>query len=183
MTYDPRTTETPDSDLSEIQVIVALAGKLKGLDVDIEFLEEALSDKKKERKTLAESVLVDAMNQLDMTEFTLSTGEVVKKKAFVQGRIAEPREAFQWLRDQKEYGIVDNNIIVSLPTGRQEDAEAIMAWLSLQGHVAEQKESVHHMRLKSFLKEALADEVLSQTLPKKAFGVYEGETVTLTKAK
>jgi hypothetical protein len=86
------------------------------------------------------------------------------------------------LRETNNESIIKNQITLSL--GRNEDALAQEIMNKIQreyGDVqVDNRISVHNMTLKSFCKEALDNPELAETLPKQAFGIYEGKRAKVT---
>lgn len=160
--------------------ILGLAERLKSLAAEIKEDEEALKAKIKEHKNLAEVVLVEAMDNLGVTSFTLDSGHTLKRLPFIHGKIKDPETAFNWLKEQGEEGIIKGEVKAKLKAGESELGEEIVAWLAEKQIASEYKETVHPQTLGSFLREVKENEELYSSLPKEAFGVYEGEIVKIT---
>jgi hypothetical protein len=161
--------------------IIALGEEAQERIREIEYLEDQLSDKKKELKHLQEVLLPAAMDNLGLDAFKLKTGEMVTRKPFVHSRLADPSAAFRWLRANNEDSIIKNEISVKLMPGDDAAARDVMEYLELRGYAATQKETIHHSTLSAFVREALENPTLKDSLPRDAFGVYEGETVIIKK--
>jgi hypothetical protein len=174
MTDEPRNIQL--SELTE------LAEQLAELDTSIVAKEEEVSTLKQQRKTIAEEHLPQLMEQAGVNTLELSDGRKIAIQEFVDARIKDPNTAFDWLRETNNESIIKNQITLSL--GRNEDALAQEIMNKIQreyGDVqVDNRISVHNMTLKSFCKEALDNPELAETLPKQAFGIYEGKRAKVT---
>jgi hypothetical protein len=174
MTEEPRNIQL--SELTE------LAEQLAELDTSIATKEEEVSTLKQQRKTIAEEHLPQLMEQAGVNTLELSDGRKIAIQEFVDARIKDPNTAFDWLRETNNESIIKNQITLSL--GRNEDALAQEIMNKIQreyGDVqVDNRISIHNMTLKSFCKEALDNPELAETLPKQAFGIYEGKRAKVT---
>jgi hypothetical protein len=174
MTDEPRNIQL--SELTE------LAEQLAELDTSIVAKEEEVSTLKQQRKTIAEEHLPQLMEQAGVNTLELSDGRKIAIQEFVDARIKDPNTAFDWLRETNNESIIKNQITLSL--GRNEDALAQEIMNKIQreyGDVqVDNRISIHNMTLKSFCKEALDNPELAETLPKQAFGIYEGKRAKVT---
>jgi hypothetical protein len=174
MTEEPRNIQL--SELTE------LAEQLAELDTSIVAKEEEVSTLKQQRKTIAEEHLPQLMEQAGVNTLELSDGRKIAIQEFVDARIKDPNTAFDWLRETNNESIIKNQITLSL--GRNEDALAQEIMNKIQreyGDVqVDNRISIHNMTLKSFCKEALDNPELAETLPKQAFGIYEGKRAKVT---
>ena len=174
MTDEPRNIQL--SELTE------LAEQLAELDTSIATKEEEVSTLKQQRKTIAEEHLPQLMEQAGVNTLELSDGRKIAIQEFVDARIKDPNTAFDWLRETNNESIIKNQITLSL--GRNEDALAQEIMNKIQREYSDvqvdNRISVHNMTLKSFCKEALDNPELAETLPKQAFGIYEGKRAKVT---
>ena len=172
------TDNIPASDLSEITE----AGKtLKQMDNAILEKEAELSNLKESRKTLAEDVLPTMMAEHNLKLIMLEDGTKIQINEFVDARIKDPSTAFDWLRDTNNDSIIKNQITISLDRGDDGLAEEIMNKLKREHGVdADRKIAIHHATLKSFCRDALDNPELAESLPREAFGIYEGKRAKIT---
>ena len=182
MTFDP-TKNAPEQNQDTLQTIKNFGDMLSSLSDIIERNEEVVAEAKKKFKEIAEHKLPELMNEIQIDELKLSDGSVIKKEEFVFSRIKIPETAFSWLKEQGEEAIIDNVVGLKFGKGEDQSATDLMDWLSEKGYAFTNKKDVHWKRLESFIKEALADPKLKESLPREAFGVYEGEIVKFKKPK
>lgn len=172
------TDRIPTSDLSEITD----AGKrLKDMDQAILEKEAELSNLKEDRKTLAEDVLPTLMAEHNLKLIQLDDNTKIQINEFVDARIKDPATAFDWLRETNNDSIIKNQITVALDRGDDGIAEEITNKLKREyGIDADRKIAIHHATLKSFCRDALEDPELAESLPREAFGIYEGKRAKIT---
>mgnify|MGYP000013885936 CR=1 FL=1 len=172
------TNNIPASDLSEITE----AGKsLKQLDNAILEKEAELSNLKERRKTLAEDTLPTMMAEHNLKLIMLDDDTKIQITEFVDARIKDPSTAFDWLRETNNDSIIKNQITIALDRGDDGLAEEIMSKLKREHNIdADRKIAIHHATLKSFCRDALDNPELAESLPREAFGIYEGKRAKIT---
>lgn len=174
----PTGDSLPQSDLGEITL---LAQQLKDLNDQIVETEVQVSTLKNRRKTIAEELIPDLMAKQGLKLLQLETGAKIRIDDFVDARIKDPNVAFDWLRETNNDSIIKNEIKVNL--GRNEDtvAQEIVNKLKREHDIdAEVKITVHNQTLKAFCRDALENEELAETLPREAFGIYQGKRAKIT---
>ena len=181
MTFDPNQQSFPELNKDTLEVIQNYGSALAELDDLIKKHEEELAQAKSNFKDIAEHKLPELMSEIVIDELKLSDGSIISKKEFVYSRIKDPDTCFNWLKEHGEDAIIDNTVVVKFAKGQDREAEILITTMMEQGQNFTNKKDVHWKRLESFIKEALADPELSKSLPKEAFGVYEGELVKFKK--
>lgn len=155
----------------EFSLISKLAHKQVELESAIEQLEEALKKKKQELNDVRDRDLPNALAEVGVASVTLKNGAKISVKQEVYASIPEARAqaAFHWLRSN-DFGALIKNVI-SAEFGKGEDEAAIEAarLLAEGGFTPHQKESVHPMTLKAFLKEQVEK---GTEVPLDLFGAY-----------
>ena len=173
LTSEPEETKPRDVNMSQL---TQLADELDALEAKIRETECELSTLKQARKTIAEQHLPDLMDQAGVDTLKLTNGRKIAVQEFVDARITDPNVAFDWLRETNNESIIKNNITIELGRGDDALAQQIIESLKENHDVdAVSKISIHNMTLKSFCRDALDNPELAETLPKKAFGIYEGK--------
>jgi hypothetical protein len=80
------------------------------------------------------------------------------------------------LRETNNDSIIKNEISVSLGRGDDALAQEIISTLKDKHDIeANVRVGIHNMTLKSFCRDALDNPELAETLPKDAFGIYQGK--------
>ena len=172
------TEHIPTSDLTEITD----AGKsLSVLDQTILEKEAELSNLKQDRKTLTEDVIPTLMAEHNLKLIQLDDDTKIQINDFVDARIKDPSVAFDWLRETNNDSIIKNQITIALDRGDDGIAEEITNKLKEEfGVDADRKIAIHHATLKSFCRDALDNPELAESLPRAAFGIYEGKRAKIT---
>ena len=154
---------------------------VNNLDQDILQKEAELSNLKQDRKTLAEDVIPTLMAEHNLKLIQLDDDTKIQINEFVDARIKDPSVAFDWLRETNNDSIIKNQITIALDRGDDGVAEEITNKLKEEfGIDADRKIAIHHATLKSFCRDALDNPELAESLPRAAFGIYEGKRAKIT---
>ena len=116
------------------------------------------------------------MEQAGIETLKLSSGKKDCNQEFVDARIKDPNVAFDWLRETNNESIIKNQITIALGRNEDDRAQEIVNKLKREYDIdADQRVTVHNMTLKSFCKDALDNPELAESLPREAFGIYQGK--------
>jgi len=173
------TSSVPAGDLAEIK---NLGEALNDLDQNILEEEGKISALKANRKKIAEELLPDLMEKVGLKLIQLNDDTKIQLNDFVDARIKDPQTAFDWLRETNNDSIIKNQLSITL--GRDQDALAkeIQDLIEESFSVtADAKISIHHATLKSFCRDALDNPELAESLPREAFGIYQGTRAKITR--
>lgn len=172
------TRSVPAGDLAEIK---SLGEALNDLDQKILEQEATISTLKANRKKIAEELLPDQMKQVGLQLIQLDDGTKIQLNDFVDARIKDPQAAFEWLRETNNDSIIKNQLSITLDRGQDALVTQIQDLVkSSFGVDADAKVSVHHATLKSFCRDALDNPELAESLPREAFGIYQGTRAKIT---
>lgn len=165
--------------LSELSV---LAKMQLDLEAAIDETERELAALKKQHKQLAEVSIPDLMQQVGMAEFTLDNGYKVTVKPFYGANINDENreQCFAWLRDHELGDIIKHEVTAKLGKDSDKAATQIVGYLASIGVDYADKEFVHPMTLKSFVKEQCEE---NTEFPKDMFKVFEGKLTKITRRK
>lgn len=173
------TSGVPQGDLAEIK---ELGDSLKDLDNAILSQEAELSNLKSKRKKVAEELLPELMSKSGLKLIQLNDDTKIQLNDFVDARIKDPDAAFNWLRDTNNDSIIKNQITITLDRGDDSLAEELTSKLKEEYDInADRKIAIHHSTLKSFCRDALDNPELAESLPREAFGIYEGQRAKITR--
>ena len=173
------TSGVPQSDLAEIK---ELGDSLKDLDNAILNQEAELSNLKTKHKKVAEELLPELMSKSGLKLIQLNDDTKIQLNDFVDARIKDPEAAFDWLRDTNNDSIIKNQITITLDRGDDSIAEELTSKLKEEYDIdADRKIAIHHSTLKSFCRDALDNPELAESLPREAFGIYEGQRAKITR--
>ena len=173
------TSGVAQSDLAEVK---ELGDSLKDLDNAILNQEAELSNLKAKRKKVAEELLPELMSKSGLKLIQLNDDTKIQLNDFVDARIKDPEAAFDWLRDTNNDSIIKNQITITLDRGDDSIAEELTSKLKEEYDIdADRKIAIHHSTLKSFCRDALDNPELAESLPREAFGIYEGQRAKITR--
>jgi hypothetical protein len=165
--------------MNQIEQIQRLGEILRTRRTELQELEAQVTAKKTEIREIEEVNLPTLMDELGFEAIDLQGGGRIEVKDFIQANISEANkaEAFNWLRETQNDGIIKNEIKVNIDRGQNELAESVLQTLTELGVRPSQKQSIHHATLKAFITEVLNNPDLRDSLPRDAFSVYEGRKV------
>lgn len=174
--WTDKSSDIKDKRNIQMSELTDLATELERIDADITEAEVHLSNLKQNRKTIAEEHLPQLMEQAGIDSLSLASGKKIAVQEFVDAKIKDPNVAFQWLRETNNDSIIKNEISVSLGRGDDALAQEIISTLKDKHDIeANVRVGIHNMTLKSFCRDALDNPELAETLPKEAFGIYQGK--------
>jgi len=173
--------ETESQRPVDMAAVVDLSDTLVQLENEVTEAEEALSALKNKRKTIAEEHLPTMLETMGIDGLSLSNGKQIVLNEFVDARIKDSEAAFDWLRATNNDSIIKNQISITLGRDQDDLAQEIKDLIEESfSVVADRKVTIHHATLKSFCRDALDNPELAESLPREAFGIYQGKRVKVT---
>lgn len=151
--------------------------ELRNVKEDLEHAETTVSTLKERIRQIEEEHLPQMMEEAGVEGLELPGGDRILLTDFVHAKIRDEQTAFQWLRETGNDAIIKNQITCAFGRGEEEQAQRVMEDLIARRINATQKSTIHPQTLKAFVREALTNPALQQSLPRDAFGVYEGKKV------
>jgi len=171
------TSNVPQDDLAMLK---ELGDTLNDLNNKVLAAEVEISDLKATRTHVAEELIPDLMNKVGLKLIQLDDGAKIQINEFVDARIKDPEVAFNWLRATNNESIIKNQIQVVLGRGDDAKAQEILQTLKENDVDADLKITVHNQTLKAFCRDALDNPELAESLPREAFGIYQGKRAKIT---
>jgi hypothetical protein len=171
----PQTVTKPD----QLAAISELGQKLVNKENYIRKLEDALEQAKKERKVIAEVELPQAMGEIRMDSFRLSTGFRITLKPLLVVNYQKDKinDIDTWLDDNGFSGMVKNQISITLPKGTQEDnileLEEVIKEYGLDYN---RSKSIHYQTLNAWGREMARE---NKDIPDELFNVYRAVTAVV----
>lgn len=140
---------------NELRQISQLAEMQADLEQSIAAKKQELAVLEDDLKYVQSEALPAALAEAGVTEFTLNNGFSIKVKPHYYASISadNKEQAFRWLEDHKLDSVIKNVVKCSFNKGDNQQAKLAMEELSLLGFNPEQEMSVHHMTLKSLVKD------------------------------
>lgn len=173
--------ETESQRPVDMAAVVDLSDTLVQLENEVTEAEEALSALKNKRKTIAEEHLPAMLETMGIDGLSLSNGKQIVLNEFVDARIKDSETAFDWLRATNNDSIIKNQVSITLGRDQDDLAQEIKDLIEESfSVVADRKVTIHHATLKSFCRDALDNPELAESLPREAFGIYQGKRVKVT---
>jgi hypothetical protein len=163
-------SQAPPSDVA-LKTVSELAKIQLEIEDEIAGLNAALENANDRLTQVKTKDLPDAMIALGCKAYTLVDGSTIKIEPKYGASISDERRepAHAWLRANKHGDLIKNVVTISLGKGEDEKAAKIVAWLKKKEIDHEQKEAVHPMTLKAFVREQLE---ASKTIPMDLFGAH-----------
>jgi len=172
--------DTSGVEADDLATLKELGNTLNGLNNQVILAEEEVSKLKATRKQVAEELIPDLMNKVGLKLVQLEDGTKIKVDEFVDARIKDANIAFDWLRETNNESIIKNQISVSLGRGDDARAQEVIELLRENDVEADPKITVHNQTLKAFCRDALDNPELAESLPREAFGIYQGKRAKIT---
>ena len=172
--------DTSGVEADDLATLKELGDTLNGLNNQVILAEEEVSKLKATRKQVAEELIPDLMNKVGLKLVQLEDGTKIKVDEFVDARIKDANIAFDWLRETNNESIIKNQISVSMGRGDDARAQQIIELLKENDVEADLKITVHNQTLKAFCRDALDNPELAESLPREAFGIYQGKRAKIT---
>jgi hypothetical protein len=152
--------------------IAGVARDILAAQIAVDEAEEALRQAKQHLKTLQEDVMPELMAAAGQEELTTIDGLKVSITDMVRGQPTKEkeREAFKWLRDGGNGGIIKSEINVDLGKAKEEEIKKAVDALRAAGLTkAFHKQSVHWQTLGSLVREKLSK---GEDVPLELLGVH-----------
>jgi len=172
--------ETTSQRPADMAAVIELSDTLVSLEAQIAEAEENLSALKGSRKKVAEEHLPSMLETLGIDSLRLTNGKQIVINSFVDARIKDETAAYSWLRDTNNSSIIKNEVKANLDRGNDQLVSQILETLQEMGVEASCKSTIHHATLKSFCRDALDNPELAESLPREAFGIYQGKRAKVT---
>ena len=173
-----------DIEESTILDLSQLCQKLLRVEAEVGNTEEKLKRLKEQQRELSEQTIPDKLAQLGVTGIKLNDGSRISAEPFYSARIsaANLEAAHNWLRDNGHGDIIKNTMTLSFGQGEDDLAKELVASLTKQVFIPEEKEAVHPSTLKAFVKEQIesGNKTFDQDVQKK-FSVYQGKRTKINR--
>jgi hypothetical protein len=117
--------------------------------------EAEIEELKAKHKTVSETYIPELMGTLAIREVRLENGLILSVKPYYSGKVDTP-EAFNWLESHGHGDLIRGEIKMNYPKGVDKQViDAILSFIKNQGFMADNKISVHHATLSSWLREMI----------------------------
>ena len=166
----------------KLDKISRLANEASSLQEDVERLEDELKNFKKAYYRVTDELLPEALEELNLQNFTLKDGSEISVKPIYGASIPKDRrdEAYDYLREHGDGDIIKNNITVTIGKGEDQDAQAFMVMCGDQGFTPQQLEKIEPMTLKAWLRERVE---AGHPIPLELFGAFISQRATIKRKR
>jgi len=158
---------------SSIHLISQLAREQLDQEAEVAMLEEKLKMAKSKLRKISEVDLPAAMSAAKVKDFTLENGAKIKIDtqlyASLPKSLDKKNEAIQWLIDNGQAAIVDEDIILHFSPDERAELEQAMMLLRDANFQPMEDRSVNTSRVKSVIKELQEQGI---DVPLEKFGAY-----------
>ena len=173
--------EEPDSQRPvDMASVIELSEALVNIEDQIAETEEKLSTLKAAKRKVSEEHLPSMLETMGLNSLGLTNGKKIVINEFVDARIKDEDAAYTWLHETNNDSIIKNELKANLERGDNHLVAQALQVLREMGVEASCKPSIHHATLKSFCRDALDNPELAESLPREAFGIYQGKRAKVT---
>lgn len=164
----------PEYQQDTLSLIQEYGEQMSSIKGTIESYENEISKLKETLREISDRKLPQLMDELNISEIKLSTGEKISCIDVIDARIQDKDTAHQWLRETNNHGIIKDEITIPFGIGSTEASVKLQNWLIENKYIFNRKETIHPQTLKSFIKEIVPKGV---QFPEEAFGLYKARRV------
>ena len=162
---------TDDVSIDKLGELSRLCCMMRDAESVVEEMEEEL---KKAKSTLYDLQMIripDVFDEIGLSQIKLLDGAKVEIKRSYAANISQDRqfECFEFLRKNGHESIIKHDVTAKLKKGDAEEHEKIVKVLMELGTTFTDKEFVHPMTLKAFVKEQIEK---GADFPQEVFGVH-----------
>ena len=156
----------------QLAIIANLANQQVEAETAISEINEGLKDAKEHLRKIQEDLLPAAMQEFGLNEIKMESGESIEIKSGITASIPKKffASAIGWLKTNGCDDIVKNEVKMNFGRGEEQNAEAIVQYLTAKKVSFAATKSVHASTLKAFCSEQLAKGV---NIPHDIFGIFE----------
>lgn len=173
-----------DEDLTSVS---SLARLMVEKAAEVEAFEAQLNIMKQELWKLQTGDLPEAMNKVNMTEFTLGDGTKIECKEDFKAGLPNGKEepekraqALNWLKNNQAGALIKREMVVIFDKGKEAESAAVREFIKEQKLPCFEQENVHWQTLTAWAKEQHTKGV---ALPKELLGLYIGFKAKVKKGK
>ena len=169
-------------DDGKLDKVSRLANEAARLQEDVDRTAEENKHFKKALHKVTDELLPEALEALNLQNFTLKDGSEISVKPVYAASIPKDRrtEAYDWLREQGDGDIIKNNVTVTFGKGEDQDAQAFMLMCGDQGFTPQQQEKIEPMTLKAWFREQVES---GHAIPLDLFGGFISQRAIIKRGK
>jgi hypothetical protein len=165
---------------SSMEKLVAMATEIVETEELIESLEENLAELKKRQNQRKTVELPDAMAEVGLSTFSLSSGFTIKVEEFVSGSL--PKDEFRrdaaisWLSENGAEALIKTEVNLTFAKSEHNRALSLISELSDKGYNVSAKNGIHPQTLIAHIRERLKS---GEEVPLDLLGLYAGRVAKI----
>lgn len=159
---------------SGLAAVANLAEKIIAQEQHVKSLEHELKGAKAKLLKMTDEDLPSAMQELNLSTFSLNDGSRIVIKPTYGARISKDNEekAFEWLRSRNEGDLIKNTITCRFNKEQDNEASALFHDLQKRQLQPERKAEIHSATLRSWAKGRIEE---GKEIDMELFGVWVGQ--------
>ena len=174
----------PTPSTGQLKSVEEPVNKAVSLALQIESLEEAISQLKAEHQVLVTKVIPEAMASAGCESFTSTKGAKVALKRFLNGSLprdpVKRAEALDWIRAQRAEDLIKFGISVEIDKGDKVAADKVGSALRKIGIPFSSKLDIHPQTLAAFARERMEK---GEPVPLETLGLFAGTVAKIDMKK
>ena len=158
----------------DLKSVASISRKIQSQEEKLERLIEETKQAKKDLLALTDQELPALMQEIGLSKVELSDGSKVSVKAIYSGNItaANHEMALAWLRENGFGDIIKNEVKAAFGAGEDEAAASFIKAAAEIGVETTEKQGVHHVTLRAWIKERVES---GDDFPTELFGAFIGQ--------
>ena len=158
----------------DLKSVASISRKIQSQEEKLERLIEETKQAKKDLLALTDQELPALMQEIGLSKVELSDGSKVSVKAIYSGNItaANHEMALAWLRENGFGDIIKNEVKAAFGAGEDEAASSFIKAAAEIGVETTEKQGVHHVTLRAWIKERVES---GDDFPTELFGAFIGQ--------
>jgi hypothetical protein len=141
--------------VERVKQLSSLAQTQLELEREMDVLEKQMEDLKTRHKKISETEIPECMTSLAIKSIILENGLILTIKPYYSGKV-DSLEGYRWLEDNGHGDLIRGEIKMVYPKEtNREDINKIREFIKSLGFVSDDKISVHHATLSSWLREMI----------------------------
>jgi hypothetical protein len=167
--------------MDKLQRLEELTKQMDASFEEVAGLEAKLKEAKENKRMLQEDIIPEAMHEVGQDLLKLPSGRYLSLEHELKVRVPKNAEdeAYSYLEDLGEGGMIKRSVVVEFRQDQEEDAVAALEALRHAGfHQAFVKKSHHWNTLQAWVKAQMED---GKEVPRELFGIYERDVAQVKK--
>jgi hypothetical protein len=142
---------------TDIQTLASFCQELRGIENDIDSLEQQLKAKKEAADKISSEVIPNLLAEQGLSSLKLADGSGVEVRKSYSCTVKKDsvESAYNWLRENGLGDLIKNEVAVQFGKGEDNKAEQLLGLAAQEGYEPTQKQKVEPMTLKALFRERI----------------------------